>query len=65
MRGVGGRQADWKREGFEAGFGVAGGVVSHAVHRRLRQRPGFVDARTQQAEGGVVGTGYNKQPGIG
>ena len=55
--GIAGRQAGWEGEGFEGG----GWRVARTVFERRAeaQRPQFVEAGMQDAEGGVVSTGYD------
>ena len=51
------REAGGEGEGFEAGGGGVARVVTHAQPRAHAQRPEFVEAAVEDAEGGVVGAG--------
>ena len=57
MRRVLGREAGGEGEGFEAGGGGVARIVAHAQPSTHAQRPDFVEAAVQDAEGGVVGAG--------
>ncbi|MEI2718943.1 MAG: hypothetical protein V9E87_02190 [Gemmatimonadales bacterium] len=60
-RGVARRQAGGEGEGFEGGGRGVARIVAYAERGAEAQRPEFVEAGMQDAEGGVVGAGDNDQ----